>query len=128
MNEHVEENELIKQRKAKLESITSGGIYAYGGRFDFSTDIKGLKDNFSEGKTVSVAGRIMACREHGKSLFYDLKDSSGKIQAYIKADIIGPPKFEFLKNLDIGDFVGVKGDTFKTRTGEPTIVVKELTI
>jgi lysyl-tRNA synthetase class 2 len=70
----------------------------------------------------------MACRQHGKSLFYDIKDSSGKIQAYIKTDIIGPERFEFLKNMDIGDFVGIKGETFKTRTGEPTIIVKEFTI
>jgi lysyl-tRNA synthetase class 2 len=62
-------------------------------------------------------------------MFYDLKDSSGKMQAYIKEDTLGSERFAFLKNnVDIGDFVGVKGDTFKTRTGEPTIVVKEATI
>lgn len=72
-----------------------------------------------------MAGRIMAARLHGKSIFYDLKDSTGKIQAYIKEDALGSDSFSFIKsNVDIGDFVGVSGDTFKTRTGEPTIVVK----
>jgi lysyl-tRNA synthetase class 2 len=128
MRENTEENELIKQRKSKLDAIAKSGVYAYGRGFSLSSDIKKLKDDFAEGKTVSLAGRIMACRQHGKSLFYDIKDSSGKIQAYIKTDIIGPERFEFLKNMDIGDFVGIKGETFKTRTGEPTIIVKEFTI
>jgi lysyl-tRNA synthetase class 2 len=126
--EHIEENELIKQRKAKLEDISKKGIYAYGGRYETTSTVKELKDNFAEGKVVSLAGRIMAARTHGKSSFYDVKDSTGKIQAYFKADIVGPEQFALLNNLDIGDFIGVKGDTFKTRTGEPTVIVKELKI
>lgn len=128
MSEHLEENELIKQRKTKLAAIEKAGLYAYGGKFEISSSIKGLTDNFAESKTVALAGRIMAIRAHGKSLFYDIKDSSGKMQAYVKSDIIGAEKYEFLKNIDIGDFVGIKGETFKTRTGEPTVIVKELTI
>jgi len=123
-----EDNELIRQRKAKLEAMTKDGIPAYGGRYDTSSTIKALKDSFVEGQEVCVAGRIMAARQHGKSAFYDVKDSTGKIQAYIKQDIAGEKTFEFLKLLDIGDFIGVKGETFKTRTGEPTIIVKELKI
>ena len=128
MAEHIEENELIKQRKAKLDAITKSGVYAYGGKFETTSSIKDLKDAFSEGRAVALAGRVMATRVHGKSVFYDIKDSSGKIQVYIKEDIIGPKGFEFLKNLDIGDFVGIKGETFKTRTGEPTVITKELQI
>lgn len=71
---HIEESELIRQRMSKLESIFSDGISAYGGRFETSSLIGDLKSNFSEGVTVSVAGRIMAARAHGKSAFYDLKD------------------------------------------------------
>jgi len=67
----------------------------------------------------------MASRQHGKSLFYDVRDSSGKIQAYFKQDIVGDKNFDFTKNFDIGDFIGIKGETFKTRTGEPTVIVKE---
>lgn len=126
MTEHIEEHELIRQRKEKREKISASGMHPYGGRFDTTANIGALKSDFTEGKTVVAAGRIMAVRLHGKSMFCDLKDSSGKIQAYIKEDTVGADAFALLKNnIDIGDFLGVKGDTFKTRTGEPTIVVKE---
>ncbi|MFA6321343.1 MAG: lysine--tRNA ligase [Candidatus Omnitrophota bacterium] len=128
MSHEIEENELIKQRRTKLENIAKKGIYPYGGRYDTSSTIKVLKDDFVEGKVASVAGRIMAIRSHGKSSFYDIKDSTGKIQAYFKADIVGAENFILLNDLDIGDFIGVKGDTFKTRTGEATIIAKEFTI
>ncbi len=128
MHNNTEENELIKQRKAKLDAITKKGIYAYGGRFEVSSNIKDLTENFVENKNIVLAGRIMACREHGKAKFYDLKDFSGKMQIYLKADIIGQENYEFLNNLDIGDFVGVKGETFKTRTGEPTVKVTDIKI
>jgi lysyl-tRNA synthetase class 2 len=129
MSEHImEESELIRQRRAKLDNITSSGAYAYGGKFETTSGIGELKDAFSEGKRAVVAGRIMAVRLHGKSMFLDIKDFSGKIQAYIKEDTVTADRFAFLKNVDIGDFIGVNGDTFKTRTGEPTIVVKEFTI
>ncbi|MBN1526711.1 MAG: lysine--tRNA ligase [Candidatus Omnitrophica bacterium] len=124
----IEENELIKTRKAKLDAIGASGIYAYGGRFDVTSTIKAVCDNFTESAAVTVAGRIMACREHGKSRFYDVRDASGKIQVYIKADILGEASYKFLDNFDIGDMVGVKGETFKTRTGEPTIKATEFTI
>ncbi len=126
MPEHLEENELIKQRKEKLNSLVRAGVYPYGERFDVTSNIKNLKDNFAEGKTVILAGRITAARSHGKSVFYDIRDSSGKIQAYVKEDMVGVDLFKFLDNLDIGDFVGMKGETFKTRTGEETVIVKEL--
>ncbi len=128
MPEHFEENDLIKQRKIKLEDIAKSGIYAYGERFGVTSHIKDLTGDFLEGRTVVLAGRITAARVHGKSIFYDIKDSSGKIQVYAKEDIIGKSNFLLLKNIDIGDFIGIKGETFKTRTGEPTVIVKELKI
>lgn len=124
-NEH-EENDLIKQRRMKLEAIKSRGVYAYGGKFPTTSSIKELTDNFSEGKTATIAGRVMACREHGKAKFYDLKDFTGKIQLYLKADIVGSDAFELSNNTDIGDFIGVSGETFKTRTNEPSIKVLKL--
>lgn len=123
-----EESELIKQRKAKLEAINKKGLYAYGGRFETTSSIKELVDNFAEGKPASLAGRIMACREHGKAKFYDLRDCGGKIQLYVKSDIVGEDGFELSNNIDIGDFAGVEGETFKTRTGEPSLKVTKLTI
>ncbi len=126
--EHIEENDLIKQRKIKLDNIVKRGIYPYGSRYETTSTIKALKDDFAEGKTVSLAGRIMAARSHGKSSFYDIKDSTGRIQAYFKEDIVGADAFGLLNDLDIGDFIGIKGDTFKTRTGEMTVIVKELKV
>jgi lysyl-tRNA synthetase class 2 len=128
MAEHIEEDDLMAQRKSKLDAISKAGVYAYGGKFGLSSGIKALKDGFSEGKAVSLAGRIMAARAHGKSIFYDLKDTSGKIQAYVKSDIVGQGPFAMTDNIDIGDIVGVEGETFKTRTGEPSVIVKKLTI
>ena len=121
-----EENELIKQRISKLEAINKKGLYAYGGKFETSSSIKKLTDDFAEGKNATLAGRIMACREHGKAKFYDLKDSTGKVQLYVKSDIVGDEAFELSNNIDIGDFVGVSGETFKTRTQEPSLKVTKL--
>ena len=121
-------NALIAERVSKLEAIKKLGIEPYGERFDISGPIKELRESFSEGKAAQIAGRIMAMREHGKSAFYDLKDSSGRIQLYFKEDIVGKETYEFLKYLDIGDIIGVKGELFKTRTGEPSVKVTALTI
>lgn len=128
MAERPEENELIKQKRLKLDNIIKSGIYPYGGKFEMTSSIKALKDNFAEGNSVALAGRVMAARVHGKSSFYDIKDSTAKIQAYFKEDIVGADNFKLLNNIDIGDFIGVKGETFKTRTAEPTVIVKELKI
>ncbi|MFA6142192.1 MAG: lysine--tRNA ligase [Candidatus Omnitrophota bacterium] len=126
MAESLEENDFIKQRKLKLDNIIKSGIYPYGGKFETTSSIKVLKDDFTEGKSVVLAGRVMAARVHGKSSFYDIKDSTAKIQAYFKEDIVGTENAKLLGNVDIGDFIGIKGETFKTRTGEPTVIVKDL--
>ncbi|MBL7084897.1 MAG: lysine--tRNA ligase [Candidatus Omnitrophica bacterium] len=113
-------------RRKKLEAIRKSGVCAYPRIFRNSSDIKELLDNFQEQKEVQVAGRVMSLRAHGKSLFGDLKDSSGKIQFYLKQDRQGKEQFEFfINNIDIGDIIGFKGKLFKTRTQEPTIEVSE---
>ena len=122
------ENKLIQQRKDKIEELKKSGIYPYGERFDATSLIGKSKDNYAEGKEVSLSGRILAVREHGKTVFFDLKDSSGKIQLYAGKKVLGEEKFEFLKKLDIGDFIGAKGTLFKTRTEEITLKLSELKI
>ncbi len=122
------ENTLIKQRMDKLEALKKAGIYPYGGRFATTSSIGEAKDKFQDGKEVILAGRIMAVREHGKTIFYDLKDSKGRIQLYAGKDVLGDERFEFLKKLDIGDFIGAKGELFKTRTGEITVKLKDLNL
>jgi len=125
--EERSESDLMKQRRLKLDAIRQKGIDPYGDTFDISKSIKELREKFAEGETVRIAGRIMATREHGKSAFLDVKDESGKVQVYIKEDIIGAKEYEFLKkDLDIGDIVGVTGECFKTRTQEPTVKATEV--
>ncbi|MFC1698366.1 lysine--tRNA ligase [Candidatus Omnitrophota bacterium] len=116
-------------RLQKLEAIRKSGTCAYPRQFIKSSVIKELVDNFQEAKVVQTAGRITALRTHGKSLFGDVSDASGKIQFYIKLNAVGQEQFEFfVNNIDIGDIVGLKGEQFKTRTQEPTIAVAEFTL
>ncbi|NMA58207.1 lysine--tRNA ligase, partial [Clostridium cochlearium] len=89
-----------------------------------------IKENFEEleEKTVSVAGRIISRRGHGKVSFMDLQDSTGKIQLFAQMNTLGKEAYEKLRLLDIGDIVGAKGEVFRTKTGEVSIRVKELTL
>ncbi|MDD4894243.1 MAG: lysine--tRNA ligase [Candidatus Omnitrophica bacterium] len=120
-------NDLIKQRISKLEALKGLGIEPYGRAFANLLSIKELIDQ-PETKEIIAAGRIMAMRSHGKSVFCDIKDQRDKIQIYLKEDIVGKDKFAIFEKLDIGDIIGVKGELFKTRTGEPTIKVTDFTL
>jgi len=91
-------------------------------------DIKEALDDFQEGRKVVFCGRITAKRSHGKAVFADLKDSSGKAQLYIKENIIGADKFAVFEDVDIADFIGVKGELFKTHTGESTVKVEDFSV
>lgn len=121
-------NDIEKQKRRKLEEMVSQGIYPFGERYTVDCAVGELLRDFKEGKAVSVAGRIMAARAHGKSAFYDLRDSTARIQLYAGRDALGEEKFAFLKKLDIGDIVGVCGELFKTRTGENTIKLTDIKI
>jgi len=125
-------NDLIKQRIIKLENLRAKGIAPYGGRFTRSVSIGGLLADFegaaARAMEVTIAGRVMAVRSHGKSCFIDVKDSTAKIQNYIKSEELSEAGRAAFGNLDIGDIVGIKGKAFKTRTGEPTVHVEEFTM
>ena len=118
------EEELREQRLRKLQLLKSQGVEPYGRRFDKTAPCFALATQ-PVGTEVRAAGRLSARREHGKSLFADLRDASGKIQIYAKADTLGPERFAFVSSLDIGDWVGVSGQLFQTRTGEATIAISE---
>ncbi|MFQ5952490.1 MAG: lysine--tRNA ligase [Candidatus Omnitrophota bacterium] len=120
-----EKNELIEQRYKNLEDLKKAGINPFGECFPDVQSIADVKNDFSEGKKSRVAGRIMAKREHGKSVFMDLKDFTGRIQVYGRKDVIGDEPFSILQSLDIGDIIGADGELFKTRTGEETIKLTE---
>ncbi len=122
-------NEFVQQRIDKLNALKEIGVEAYGRRFAKSQSIEALVKDAKEGTKVETAGRITALREHGKSAFLDLKDATGKIQVYVKANTIGPDIFSnIFKRLDIGDILGARGELFKTRTGEITINAQEITL
>jgi lysyl-tRNA synthetase, class II len=123
----MELDEIIQQRKAKLESLKEQA-FGYGSIPDSRQDIAQILSAFQEGKKVAAAGRVMAKRLHGKVEFLDLKDSTGKLQLYIKADFVGTEKFGLLQEIDIADFISVKGELFKTHSGEPTIKVEEFNV
>ncbi|MEA3306147.1 MAG: lysine--tRNA ligase [Candidatus Omnitrophota bacterium] len=121
--------EMIENRYEKLKLLRSRGIDPFGGKFSISSRIKELADGFRDGQIAAVAGRIMAKRKHGKSIFGDLRDETAKIQLYLKVDVTGKEKFELFDSvLDIGDIIGAKGTLFKTRTGELTLKVEDIVV
>jgi lysyl-tRNA synthetase class 2 len=124
----VSESELLQVRRDKLDALKRRGVAAFGGKFEISHDPGALKADFSEGLEVRVAGRIFSRREMGKACFFDIGDISGRIQVYINKKEVGDEVWEmFIKEVDIGDFVGVTGKTFVTKTGESSIHTEQLT-
>lgn len=124
----MEINEIIQQRKAKLEALKAKGVPVYQAAFPGRINIEEALDKLREGRSVSLCGRIIAKRLHGKAAFFDLRDSTGKIQLYLKSDFVGQDKFALLENLDIADIVSIKGELFKTHSGEPTVKVLEFAL
>ncbi|MFH1786836.1 MAG: lysine--tRNA ligase [archaeon] len=118
-----------EQRKAKLDRMRKDGIEPYPYIFERTHHAKEVLDGFSklEGKKAKVAGRIMSLRQHGAISFMHLKDDSGQIQAAFFQDDM-KDKYAMLEYLDIGDFVGVEGEVFKTKRGEVSVKAKKIEI
>ena len=123
-----EENELIAQRRAKLEALRQKKVEPFGAAFDTSGSIGKVREMFKEGETLRAAGRITAHRDMGKSHFVDVRDATGRIQVYLHAKEIGAEAMELFNLLDLGDFIGVEGTCFLTKTGEPTLRVSKLEV
>ena len=129
MTENLSENDLIKQRRSKLEELRNrGNAYPNSFRRDsLSQDLKdqceGLSKEDLEAKemTVSVAGRIMLQRIMGKASFITLQDMKGQIQAYVRSNDLPEGQYDDFKTWDLGDIVGIKGKLFLTKTGELTV-------
>src|SRR5436309_12555567 len=119
-----EENELIALRRKKLDALRAKGVEPFGSAFDVSGSIAEVREQFKEGETIRAAGRITAHRDMGKSHFLDLRDATGRIQIYIHAKEVGPELIDLFRLLDIGDFIGVEGTCFLTKSGEPTLKVR----
>lgn len=125
-------NELMKVRRDKLAAFEAKGVAPFGHRFEVSHHAKDVLEQFGhlEGEEesseeITIAGRLMAIRGHGKASFSVLMDRSGRIQIYFKLDVLGEEKYSQFKLLDIGDIIGVKGHVFRTRRGEITIRVDD---
>lgn len=124
--ENLEElNDLMLQRREKLEQLIQKGIKPYGKKYEVTHHAVEIENNFEqlEGKEVSLAGRIMAIRTHGKACFADLMDMTGKIQLYVKFDEVGEENYNLFNDFDIGDIIGVTGEVFKTRRGQISVKV-----
>jgi lysyl-tRNA synthetase, class II len=118
-----DENDLTALRRKKIEMLRAKGIEPFGTGFDTGGTIAEVREQFKEGEIRRAAGRITAHRDMGKSHFLDLRDATGRIQIYIHAKEVGPESIELFRLLDIGDFIGVEGSCFVTKSGEPTLKV-----
>ena len=117
-------NEIVRVRHEKLAALKEAGNDPFViTKFDFDNDSANIKENFAdlEGKTVKIAGRIIARRIMGKASFVGLSDKSGKIQLYVRRDDVGEDVYAAFKKWDIGDIVGVEGFVFKTQTEEISV-------
>ncbi len=131
---HDDADDLIRPRHEKLAALRAAGIDPFGGRFPVTHWARPLADRLRDAGEaelrgfgpVSLAGRIVALRHHGKSCFAHLMDYTGRIQLYARADQLGEDYARFT-DLDRGDFIGVTGEMFRTRTGELTVAVKAFT-
>ncbi|MEI8234649.1 MAG: lysine--tRNA ligase [Verrucomicrobiota bacterium] len=123
-----ETHALFETRRQKMLALREKGVAPYGQRFEITGPIAMVRERFADGRCERIAGRITAHRDMGKSHFLDLTDSTGRLQFFVHAKEVGPEAYAIFQLLDIGDFLGVEGETFTTKTGEPTLRVKKLTV
>jgi lysyl-tRNA synthetase class 2 len=119
-------NFVLQARREKLEALEAAGVAPYAYAYDrqqSAAQAQTLLGQTEEGPPVSLAGRIVAWRSHGKTTFAHLADSTGKIQLYFKKDQLGDDNYAQLAHFDLGDIIGVHGPLFRTRTGEVTVRV-----
>lgn len=124
----VEEFDQIKFRKEKLQKIKDLGLDPYPHKFEISKTAKEIQELYQEKQFVKIAGRLTSLRQHGKTIFADCKDSSGKIQLYLRKNDLSESEFELVQNLDIGDWIGIEGELFQTKAGEITIHTQKIVL
>jgi lysyl-tRNA synthetase class 2 len=125
-------NFVMKARREKLAELEAAGIapfaYAYEPTHDTSSALRSLPEGVEQGEVVRLAGRLVAWRPHGKTVFGHLADQWSRIQLYFRRDELGDEVFRLVDLLDLGDVVGVSGPLFRTRTGEITVRVESVTL
>ncbi|HXG35545.1 MAG TPA: lysine--tRNA ligase [Dehalococcoidia bacterium] len=135
----MSEEEIIEQRKAKLERLRSAGIEPYPSRSQRTHSSHEAIIIFEEAEArgdaalaalppLEVAGRITAMRDMGRATFIDIRDGEGRIQTYYRKNVIGPEAYQRLQELDLGDFISVKGKLFRTKTAEITVEAESFTL
>jgi len=129
-----ESNDLVRQRIKKVEDLKEMGVMPFGGPYeasDHAADLAGRYGNApkeqleAERIRCCLAGRIVAFRDFGKASFAHIQDSTGRIQIYLKKDVLGD-RYRLVKKLDIGDIIGLAGVLFRTKTDELTVEVESL--
>lgn len=126
--EEQELNSLVQVRLEKLKDLQEMGKDPYKiTSYPVDTMSKDIVDNFEEmeGKEVTIAGRMMSKRDMGKASFIDIQDVTGRIQSYVRKNMIGDESYDLFKKFDIGDIVGIKGEVFKTQKGEISVKAHE---
>src|ERR1043166_9335868 len=123
-----ETNSLIAQRKAKLDALRARGIDPFRNKFAPTEKCAEAHANYAEGREVSVAGRVTAHRDMGKSMFIDVRDQSGRLQAYAQKNVLGDEQFDIFRPLDLGDFIGAREKLFTTKTGEISLRLSSFVI
>jgi len=128
-------SEQEKVRRESLQKLIDLGINPYpADQYHVNAMSDEVKDNYQEGRQICMAGRLMRKKVQGKASFGEIQDANGRIQVYFNRDEICPGEDKMMYNdvfkklLDLGDFIGIKGDVFKTQVGEITIAVKEFTV
>ncbi len=126
---------VMEQRRLKLEALRNEGINPFPSGYQVEHTIAQIQTavvqneaNALDGMRFTTAGRMMAINSFGKSAFVRFRDRSGQMQAYIRKDKVGPDAYAIFKRLDIGDFVGLTGTLFQTKTGEWTLLASEVTL
>jgi len=123
----VSTNEYREQRLINLNKLSELGFQPYGEAFE-RTRLSEVRESFEVDQEVVAAGRLMTIRRMGKASFATFDDGTDTFQIFLKKDLLTEEEFNGFKCLDLGDFIGVKGKTFLTRTGEPTIQVHSWTL
>lgn len=124
-------NQLLKVRREKLAELQADGKDPFKiVKYDVTHHSQDIKDQFEEleGKDVTIAGRMMSKRVMGKASFCHVQDLKGMIQSYVARDSIGEDAYKAFKKLDVGDIIGIKGQVFRTKTGEISIHASEVTL
>ena len=129
--QNQELSEILQVRRDKLKELQEKGQDPFQiTKYDVDTHTVDVINNFEqyEGKVVSIAGRLMSKRGMGKVCFCDLNDRDGKLQIFVKRDLLGEEAYAEYKKLDIGDIIGVKGEVFRTQRGEISVKISEYTL